>query len=198
MSATKQKSSPRDRIVATAKDLFYRQGFHATGINQIIKEAGVARASFYDHFPSKDDLLVAYAAEVARQESRDIRNAVNQYPTAHARFFGLLDMLIPWFEMTNFRGCNFQILMTEVSPEATRVHEIARMHLESMRMYIRELALDLKNSDPGYAHLDPDTLATTYQVIFEGAISISTSLKNTSPVLHAREVVLNLINRTPA
>lgn len=193
MPATKQKSSPRDRIVATAKDLFYRQGFHATGINQIIKEAGVARASFYDHFPSKDDLLVAYAAEVARRESADIRNAVNQYPTAHARFFGLLDMLVPWFEATNFRGCNFQILMTEVSPEASRVHEIAAMHLESIRVYIRELVLDLKNSDPKFSHLDPDTLATTYQMIFEGAISIATSLKHTGPVLHARKTIASLI-----
>jgi AcrR family transcriptional regulator len=196
MSATKQKSSPRDRIIATAKDLFYRQGFHATGINQIIKEAGVARASFYDHFPSKDDLLVAYAAEVARREITDIRNAVDQFPTAQARFVGLLDILTPWFEATGYRGCNFQILMSEVSPEAARVHEIARNHLESLRVYIRELVLDLKNSDPEFSHLDPDTLASTYQLIFEGAISVSTSLKHPGPVLHARQTICALVGLT--
>ena len=62
---------PRERILETAQNLFIHQGFRSTGINQIIKEAKVARASFYDHFPSKDDLGLAYLQGVQEMmESR--------------------------------------------------------------------------------------------------------------------------------
>jgi len=60
-------SSPRDRILQVASDLFYRQGYHATGINQIIREAAVAKASFYDHFSSKEALAVAYLEQRREQ-----------------------------------------------------------------------------------------------------------------------------------
>jgi AcrR family transcriptional regulator len=53
-------ASPKERIVATTFDLFAKQGYNSTGINQIIADAGVAKASFYLHFKSKEDLCVEF------------------------------------------------------------------------------------------------------------------------------------------
>ena len=55
--------SSRERIIATANELFYRQGYHQTGINQIIEESGVAKATFYSNFKSKEELCVEYLRE---------------------------------------------------------------------------------------------------------------------------------------
>jgi len=63
-----QSGSPAERILDVASDLFYRQGYRATGINEVIKESGVAKATFYNHFPTKDDLCYAYLEGVRVRE----------------------------------------------------------------------------------------------------------------------------------
>ncbi|GAB4168662.1 MAG: TetR/AcrR family transcriptional regulator [Terrimicrobiaceae bacterium] len=179
-------SPPRQRILDKAMDLFYRQGYNATGINQIISEAGVARASFYDHFESKEDLLVAYAMEMSRRDIAEIRAEVLAKPTAQSRFFAPLELLIPWLEATDFRGCPFQNLMADTPPDSSRVREVARQHSESLRTFFRELTLDLKNSEKKFSRLSPEKTATTFLLVFEGAIALCVAYRESWPVEHAR------------
>ena len=198
MPATAQAKSPRDRILRTAMDLFYRQGYTATGINQIIGEAAVARASFYAHFPSKEDLLLAYATEMSRMEIGGLRSDVAALSTARERFFGPLEILPPWLVSSGFRGCPFQNVMAEVPPDAIKVWEVARQHRESIRAFIRELALDLKISDPAFGHLDPEKVATTYLMIFEGVISTCVAYRETWPIPLAKDTLLVLLTKASA
>jgi len=178
--ATKQ--SVRDRIVATACDLFYRQGYRATGINQIIAESGIAKASFYDHFPSKTDLLEAYAAATSEREYAELRAEVMALPTARERFFGPLRVLPPWFESSGYRGCPFQNVVAEAVAEAPAVQAIARRHHEHIRTFLQELIDDLKIEEPALAGLDTDTLADVYLLLFEGAIALAASYREAWPV----------------
>lgn len=193
MPAKTHSKSPRERILAKALELFYRQGYAATGVNQIIAEAEVARASFYDHFQSKEDLLLAYATEMARSEIASIRSDVAPLPTARERFFGPLEILKPWLESSGYRGCPFQNVMAEVPHEAVRVWEVARQHRESLRAFFRELALDLKNSAPGFSRLDPEDIATTYLLLFEGTIAACVAYREIWPVEQARKTLLTLL-----
>jgi AcrR family transcriptional regulator len=194
MSSLSQPQSPRERILAKALELFYKQGYTATGVNQIIKEAEVARASFYDHFHSKEDLLVAYATEMARTEIAGIRADVLKLSTARERFFGPLAVLKPWLESSGYRGCPFQNVMAEAPPEAARVWEVARQHRESLRTFLQELALDLKDSGPAFAHLVPEAVAPTYLMLFEGAIALCVAYRQIWPVDHAESTLLTLIS----
>jgi len=182
MVSTASDSSPRDRILATAMDLFYRHGYNATGINQIIAEANVAKASFYDHFPSKEDLLVAYASEMARQEIAMIREDVRRFSSARERFFAPLQMLKPWFDATGYRGCPFQNVVVECPPGNTGVQEVARQHRESIRALFQELVLDLKHSEPAYRHLDAEAIVDLYLLLFEGALALSVAYRATWPI----------------
>jgi AcrR family transcriptional regulator len=193
MSAHIKLRSPRDRILATALDLFYRQGYAATGINQIISEAGVARASFYDHFDSKEALLVAYALEISRKEISEIRALTQGFATPEARFYAPLDTLIPWFETSDFRGCPFQNLMAEVPPNAKAVQEVARHHAEACEAFFEELAFDLKNSSSRFAHIDPKEIAKEYLIIFNGAIATAVACRDTWPVANARKTLHCLV-----
>ncbi len=198
MTAPSSAEPPRERILAKALELFYRQGYSHTGINQIIEEAGVARASLYHHFPSKEDLLLAYALETTRREIADIREQVQAKDTPLARFFGPWDILVPWFESTDYRGCPFQNMMADVPAEAIRVREVARQHRESLRAFFQELAFDLKNSSPKYRHLDPEQTALTSLLLFEGAIATAVAYRATWPIGQARTIIAGLLESPAA
>ena len=90
MNKTGKTDSPRERIVATASDLFYTQGYRATGINEVIKQSGVAKATFYSHFPSKDDLCLAYLEERSLAEKRSITEQVQSKRTPRAKFLAVM------------------------------------------------------------------------------------------------------------
>lgn len=183
---TKLESVPvRDRILAVACDLFYRQGYRATGINQVIAESRVAKASFYVHFRSKDDLLLAYALETARREFEDLRNQVMALPIARERFFGPMRVLIPWFEGSNYRGCPFQNLMAEIPPGAERVRDVARQHRENLRGFFRYLLDELLEEDTGEKPIRRDELVDTYLILFDGAIAMAVAYRASWPVERA-------------
>lgn len=178
-----------ERILATACDLFYRQGYRATGINQVIAESGVAKASFYAHFASKDDLLAAYAEAISSREKADIEAAVLPLPTPRARFFGPLDLLPPWFDASGYRGCPFQNVIAELPPDDARVRAVARRHRAWMREFLRGLAEDLKSAEPKLKRLDCAALADHYLLLFEGAMAVSVAYREAWPVDRAREAL---------
>lgn len=141
------KSSPaRNRILETAHDLFYRDGVRATGIDRLIAEAGVTKVTFYRHFPSKDDLVLAFldyrherwmgwfCAALARHregQREDERRADPLAPLALA--------LAEWFENPDFRGCAFINSVAEMGGALPRAVEIAARHKDDMTKAIAAL-----------------------------------------------------------
>ena len=97
----------RTRIVETAAKLFYTQGYNSTGINQLIKEAGVAKASLYQHFPSKEDLLVEYVRVTAINTNKILDEVIAKPKTAQDKVLAMFDFLIAFSKQTGYNGCNF-------------------------------------------------------------------------------------------
>ena len=83
----------KDQIVETASRLFYEQGYNATGINQIIEEAGVAKASLYQHFPSKEDLLAEYLSMEAARTMDSLNKEVARHGTVRDKIMAIFDNL---------------------------------------------------------------------------------------------------------
>ncbi len=182
-AATSSNSiSVHDRILATAFDLFYRQGYHATGINQIIAESGVAKASFYDHFPSKHDLLHEYVREAARRDYLEIRAEVDRAKGARKRFFTPLRFLLPWFEASDYRGCPFQNVVAEAPPEDHQVREEARRYYQNIREMLVELSADVLKERRGTSRLDAEELADVYLALLMGAIALAAGYREPWPV----------------
>lgn len=172
----------RERIMNTAFDLFYRQGYRATGINQVIGESGVAKASFYDHFPSKDDLLYEYLEAAARKDIEDLQKAAAEARTADERFFAPLLLLKPWFEESGYRGCPFQNIVAEAPPSDPRVREIVRRHNENLRAFLRKLAEELLQRRPNINKINAEDLANTYLLLFQGTIATAVAYRHPMPV----------------
>src|ERR1700704_1897538 len=91
----KAESEARQRILKVAQDLFYRNGYRATGINEIIAKSAVAKATFYAHFPSKELLALTYVKSMNELETRTMEEGLKAYPGPYEKLMGILEFSIP-------------------------------------------------------------------------------------------------------
>lgn len=129
-------ASARDRILICAHELFYREGIRATGIDRVIAESSVSKATFYRHFPSKNDLILAFLEYRHQQWMAWFTNALRRHGKG-------LDALTPtlaeWFKDERFRGCAFINSVSELGGSLPEVIEISRRHKRDMELAIAGL-----------------------------------------------------------
>ncbi|UVI33425.1 TetR/AcrR family transcriptional regulator [Paenibacillus spongiae] len=109
-----KKETAKDRILRVASDLFYKEGVRAVGIDRIIEESGVAKASFYRNFPTKDSLVVAYLETRHGKRTETIEEAKRRHPySPKDQLYALLDDLVERLKHPEFRGCPFMNAVVE-------------------------------------------------------------------------------------
>src|ERR1700744_2201193 len=97
----------KEKIMDVASRLFHTQGYHLTGINQVIDDAGVARGSLYNHFPSKTDLLLAYLDRFQENWYRSFEIFVASIKDPKQKILALFDFRISNQQKNGFTGCPF-------------------------------------------------------------------------------------------
>ena len=150
--------SARDRILSTALRLFYSDGIRATGIDKIIAESGVAKMSFYRHFPSKNDLVRAFLEARHQIWMAKFQAAVERRFAAEG-FAALAGALTEWFAEDDFRGCAFINTVAEAGAEFPQAVE----HKRELEAYVRGLAERLSLPSPA-------RIAAMAMIVIEGAI----------------------------
>src|SRR5579859_3210124 len=148
----------RDRILATASRLFYQEGLRATGIDRIIAESGVAKMSFYRHFPSKADLVRAFLEARHRAWMNWFADAVERRAETQG-FSALAGALGEWFAQPDFRGCAFINTVAETG----RDFPLAVQHKRDLASFVEAFAQRLRLPSP-------DRLAAKAMIVIEGAI----------------------------
>lgn len=171
-------SAVRQRIINTAARLFHQQGFNSTGINQLIAEAGVAKASLYQHFRTKEDILKAYLEQTSRAWFEQVQAIVDQPISVKEKILALFDLIRDFSVTVDFRGCNFQNALVEIGPGDSETHRLIRDHKMRMGQVFADLLTDAR---PGLA----DELA----LLFEGALLMSQLYNSLEPIQKARTVV---------
>ncbi|MHB1565113.1 MAG: TetR/AcrR family transcriptional regulator [Acidiferrobacter sp.] len=152
----------RERLLQTASRLFYEQGIRATGIDRIIAEAGVAKMSFYRHFPSKNHLVVAYLEQRHQHWMGRLREGLGLCQAQGiVGLVAIAPMLRAWFAEPDFRGCAFLNALAESGHDPT-VRRIVQQHKEELRRQLTALIAP--------KHPERETLGRLALVIVEGAI----------------------------
>lgn len=132
-----------ERILHTAHALFYRDGIRATGIDKIIAESGVAKLTFYRHFPSKDDLVRAFLEHRHARWMAWFVDALGRHGAAEgAGLDALPRALAEWFTEPGFRGCAFINSAVEVDASVAEAGAMALRHKLDMEQVIAELLPD--------------------------------------------------------
>jgi AcrR family transcriptional regulator len=155
----------KDRLIDAAIDLFYSRGFHAVGLDQIIAAVGVTKTTFYKHFASKDDLIVAAIHRRDQWErkawNRAIRKMAGKDPKS--QLLAVFDVLDVWFNDPEFGGCIFINAAAEFPNPSDPVHQAAAEHKRAGREQFRDLAKSAGCTEP-------DTFADLYTAVLEGVL----------------------------
>jgi AcrR family transcriptional regulator len=162
--------SPRDRLLASADELFYREGVHTVGIDRIIEHAGVAKATLYNTFGSKDELVKAFLRGRHASTADRITQALQRYRTPRTRLLGVFDAQGEIFADPDFHGCAFVSATSEAHGDS--VEEAAVEYRKWVRALFTELA-----EQAGVR--GAKTLAQQLHLLYDGA-SVSAGMDENS------------------
>ncbi|MEN8136657.1 MAG: TetR/AcrR family transcriptional regulator [Thermodesulfobacteriota bacterium] len=193
--SSKTENTARDRIIETALDLFYKQGYLATGINQIIAESEVAKATFYSNFASKEALCIAYLQARHSLWMGWLRESVEGNETPKEKLLGVFLFLKKWMQESNYRGCAFLNIASEVPLQDSKIRSEVTNHKEDLQAYLKELILDVFESDKTHEESDAQQLARMIYVLVEGAIVSSQNFNNIWPIEAAQEAAESLLTK---
>jgi AcrR family transcriptional regulator len=181
----------RERLVATAVDLFYRNGFGAVGIDRVIAAAGVTKTTFYKHFEGKEDLMVAAVKRRDEWESqawvRAIQKIAGDDPAK--QLLAMLDVMDVWFNDADYRGCMFLNTAMEFPNPHDPVHQAAAEHKRATRDYWRDLAKAAGADGPG-----AETFADCYAALIEGALILRQTHGRNDAARAVRPAVQQLVS----
>jgi AcrR family transcriptional regulator len=130
--------SARDRLLVAADELFYAEGVHVVGIDRIVERAGVAKASLYSIFGSKDELVGAYLENHLRQRQTGISNILAAHDTPRERLLGIFAELEDALEGSEFRGCRFIGASAEARPG-----DKSEVVADEYRAWLRSIFIEL-------------------------------------------------------
>ncbi len=157
------RPGPRERLLDAADELFYEEGICTVGVDRILKQSGVARASLYSTYGSKDELVRAYL----QRRSGDWQATVAQvlpvkWDSPRGRILGIFTLLTQWFATSGYRGCPFINASAEASP-SDAVDEVRGHHREWVRELFAGLAREARATDP-------DALAAQLVLLYDGSM----------------------------
>ena len=152
--------SARERLLVAANELFYDEGVHTVGIDRVIERAGVAKASLYNTFGSKDELVRAYLEMRHQRVAERITRYLERYATPGERLLGVFEAQGEIFAETGFRGCAF------ASASAESPGETVSRAADDYRGWVRGLLTGLAR-EAGAA--DPEMLGRQLHMIYDGA-----------------------------
>jgi AcrR family transcriptional regulator len=176
----------RERILDAASDLFSESGVRAVGVDVLIEAAGVAKATFYRHFPSKDDLVVAWLGDSRSRWFDRVRAQAEETARAPAEILpSFFEAVAEWLEAQDFRGCPYLNSSVELDPTHP-ARGIIRAYLEEIQDYFGEVL-----AAAGYR--EPGMLAAELHTLLAGAISLAVARRTGSFALAAREAALVLL-----
>jgi len=167
LGAPEAAKTGRDRLISAAIELFYRHGFAAVGIDRIIESAGVTKTTFYKHFESKDDLMVAAVQRRDEWESQAWHNAIRKIAGDDPikQLLCMIDVMDIWFNAPDFQGCMFLNTALEFPNPNDPVHQAAASYKRKARDGWRDLALAA-----GTEAANANIFADCYAALIEGAL----------------------------
>lgn len=158
------RQTKRDELVRKALEVFYRNGFHATGMDKLAAESGVSKTSMYKHFRTKEDLILA----VLRLRDENFRNWLYRRmdelgDTPQNKILAMYDALEEWFSEQGFRGCMFIKASAEYQEVDDAIHVQSAEHKRLLFEHVSALCADACLSSP-------DSIARQLLILKEGAI----------------------------
>lgn len=182
------RPTKRDELVQKALQAFYRNGFHATGMDMLVAETGISKTSMYKHFRTKEDLILA----VLRLRDERFRNWLYRRmeelaDTPREQLVAMFDALKEWFGEPGYKGCMFIKASAEYQDGNHPIHKQSADHKRMLESHITELARRAGLSDPS-------AIARQLLLLKEGAIVTAHLGHTNDPAQDAKAAAIQLVN----
>lgn len=189
MSKTRPaKTGARQRLIETAERLFYAEGIHAVGIDRIIAEAGVAKMTLYNHFASKDDLILAVLQYREEQFGQSLAKSIDRHVRkGSSRLDAFFAALKDWFKSSGYRGCSFINASVELADAHHPASQFSAAHKVKFRQQIEEIIAE--TVDPSVAQI----VTPSIYLLVEGAIVTAVIQQSPEPADVARDAAVAII-----
>ncbi len=160
----KGEPEARERILDGSYELFSQRGIQAVGVDEVVDNAGVAKATLYRHFPSKDDLVIAFLQRREDRWTHDLveAKARSRGSTPEEQLLAIFDVFDEWFRREDFEACSFINVLLELGPDHPAGRASVR-HLENIRSIVHGLG-----QEAGLR--DPTSFAHSWHILMKGSI----------------------------
>lgn len=194
-SRRRNRPGPRQRLLASATNLFTTEGIRVIGIDRILRDADVAKASLYSLFGSKDNLVVAYLEELDEKWRAAWTEMVEDREKPEDRIIAFFDLCIREEPKNNFRGSHFQNAAGEYPRPECESEERIRAAAMAHREWCRDTMAELLKERFGYSSR---TLADQLMVFIDGGLAGSKMSRTVVPLETARDLARQLLLTAPA
>lgn len=180
----------RQRIIETASLLFYKNGYNSTGINEIIFEAGIAKATLYSHFKSKEDICLSYLQFKNEAFLGEIDAYCNSRPKGQPRLLGIFDFLLIFFRDKDFNGCWCLKTVSEIPKDNVRIREEIQKQKKSFIQFIEKL---VNNNIGQLSNTDLKTRTNGIYLLYESAVAESHLHQSNWPIKEAKNLCARIL-----
>lgn len=180
--------SKKQHLISCARQLFESEGFHTTGIDRILEEAGVAKMTLYNNFGSKDLLIVAVLNDTSQDMLNRLSASVTHINDPYEQILGIFDALAQWHDSDDFCGCMFQAAVAEFPDPESEPAKAAQSHLLRLTELFYGLCIRAELDDAR-------TLSSMLAMIASGANCTARQIRTDLPAKHARQIAEILLER---
>lgn len=183
-------TATREKLIEAGHEIFYREGFLAVGLDRLLNEVGCSKQTFYNHFASKDDLIVAVIDEHHRWWSSELRDRIERAagPDARGQILAMFDVMHEIIHSPEYHGCIFINAAVEFPQPHHPAHQSARKAKADNLALLADLAQRAGASDPL-------ALAQEIDLIIEGALITHQVAPNVDTCAIARRTVETLMEK---
>ena len=183
----KKEVAPKDKVFQTASRLFYQNGYRAIGVDTLAAESGIGKMTLYRHYPSKDDLIVAYLKDSDEIFWRNFEKITKDASTPREKLLAFFEGLQDYVTTPACYGCPFLNVATEYPETNYPGHQVAIQHKQSVLVRFRQLAKEAGVRKPAM-------LADQLFLLMDGAYMTSRMFGAKNPAAHLAEAARILIN----
>lgn len=183
-------SEVKQKIIETASFLFYKNGYNSTGINEIISESGIAKATLYNHFKSKEEICLSYLDFKNTTFLNDIRTYCRSQTKGKQQILAIFDFLQMFFREKDFNGCWCIKTVAEIPKENERI----RNEIQNQKNHFLQLISNLVSENlNGLNKNKADSLSRQIYLLYESAVAESHLHQKDWPIKEAKELCLQII-----
>ncbi|QTD38411.1 TetR/AcrR family transcriptional regulator [Polaribacter batillariae] len=184
-------SEIKTHIIKTASDLFYNNGYNLTGINEIISEAGIAKATLYNHFKSKEDICISYLNYKNDAFLRLIKDFISSKENGIPRIIAILEFLQLFYNDSKFNGCWCINTISELPKENVKVRSEIQKQKKDFLEFIEEI---ISKNLPNKTKEETASLSKQIYLLYESAVAESYLHQNDWPIKSAIHLCKKIID----